>query len=330
MGRKPLQANHRLASRANARYIQTHMKRGFLGPLAALLLLAACKGDKAAANLDPHKPVTFDTSAIDVDDFEKSAKVQRRCLYMPFGEAAARLGSLELEAQSTIKLTSGTRESEQTDSYLVRQDAKDNLYVRLDTPGNQIEVSIVDRKTYIRQDKGQMRVADNHDFQAPSWSDIAWSSMAQALEPFRPSLRFSQGRQARVGEREAMRYDLSLGQSELEGKPKIDNLEPTTLAVTPPASWRERAKARELTGTLYIDKATGTPLKLSLNGRLTVDEKEGRTTEMRLAYEGTVKNVGKVMAVTAPKAIPEYRIATPPADPVSFFREHLPPLPPKD
>lgn len=309
------------------------MKRGFSGlsaACAALLLLSACKGDKTAANLDPHKPVTFDTSAIDVDDFEKSAKVQRRCLYMPFGEAAARLGSLELEAQSTIKLTSGTRDSEQADTYLVRQDAKDNLYVRLDTPGNQIEVSIVDRKTYIRQDKGQMRVADNHDFQAPGWSDIAWSSIPEALEPFRPNLRFSQGRQARVGDREAMRYDLGLTQSEPESKPKVDNLQPSTLAVAAPASWRERAKARELTGALYIDKATGTPLKLSLNGRLTVDEKEGRTTELSLAYEGTVKNVGKVAAIVAPKAIPEYRIATPPADPVSFFREHLPPLPPKD
>lgn len=307
------------------------MKRGLsAAALAALLLLSACKGDKTAANLDPHKPVTFDTSAIDVDDFEKSPKVQRRSLYMPFGEAAARLGSLELEAQSTIKLTSGTRDSEQADTYVVRQDAKENLYVRLDTPGNQIEVSIVDRKTYIRQDKGQMRVADNHDFQAPGWSDIAWSSIPQALEPFRPGLRFSQGRQARVGDREAMRYDLGLTQAEPDSKPKVDNLQPTTLAVAAPASWRERAKARELTGALYIDKATGTPLKLSLSGRLTVDEKDGRTTELSLAYEGTVKNVGKVAAIVAPKAIPEFRIATPPADPVSFFREHLPPLPPKD
>ncbi len=298
--------------------------------LAALFAISGCKGDTASSTIAPHKPVTFDTSPIDVDDFEKSAKVQRRCLYMPFGEAAARLGSLELEASSVIKLTAGSRDSEQADTYLVRQDPNDNLYVRLDTPGNQIEVSIVDRKTYIRQDKGQMRVADNHDFQAPGWSDIAWSSMAQALEPFRPALRFSQGRAARVGDREAVRFDLGLTQPDPDGKPKVDTLPPTTLAVTAPAGWRERAKPRELTGSLFIDKATGTPLKLSVSGRLAIDEKEGRVTEMALTYEGAVKNVGKVAKITAPKAIPEFRIATPPADPVSFFREHLDPLPPKD
>ncbi|HSI04267.1 MAG: hypothetical protein ACAI38_22645 [Myxococcota bacterium] len=298
--------------------------------MAGLLALSACKGDTGSAAIAPHKPVTFDTSPIDVDDFEKSAKVQRRCLYMGFGEAAARLGSLELEASSVIKLTSGTRDSEQADAYLVRQDADDNLYVRLDTPGNQIEVSIVDRKTYIRQDKGQMRVADNHDFQAPGWSDIAWSSLAQAMEPFRPSLRFSAGRAARVGDREAVRFDLSLTPSEPDNKPKVDSLPPTTLAVTAPAGWRERAKARELSGSLFIDKATGTPLKLSLSGRLAVEEKDGRVTEMTLTYEGAVKNAGKVAKITAPAAIPEFRIATPPADPVSFFREHLDPLPPKE
>ena len=297
---------------------------------AALLCLSACKSDSSSKAIAPHKPVVFDTSPIDVDDFEKSPKVQRRCLYMGFGEAAARLGSLELEASSVIKLASGTRDSEQADAYLVRQDADDNLYVRLDTPGNQIEVSIVDRKTYIRQDKGQMRVADNHDFQAPGWSDIAWSSLAQALEPFRPSLRFSQGRAARVGDREAVRFDLGFRPPEPESKPKVDSLPATTLAVTAPAGWRERAKARELSGSLYIDKTTGTPLKLSLNGRLAIDEKDGRVTEMGLTYEGTVKNVGRVAKITAPKAIPEFRIATPPADPVSFFREHLDPLPPKD
>jgi putative transposon-encoded protein len=309
------------------------MNRGILAAgwaLAGLLALSACKGDSGSAAVAPHKPVTFDTSPIDVDDFEKSPKVQRRCLYMPFGEAAARLGSLELEASSVIKLTAGTLDSEQADAYLVRQDPDENLYVRLDTPGNQIEVSIVDRKTYIRQDKGQMRVADNHDFQAPGWSDIAWSSLAQALEPFRPSLRFSQGRAGRVGDREAVRYDLGLAQAEPESKPKVDSLPPTSLAVTAPSGWRERAKPRELAGSLFIDKATGTPLKLSLNGRIAVDEKDGRVTEMRLTYEGTVKNVGKVAKISAPKAIPEFRIATPPADPVSFFREHLPPLPPKE
>ena len=62
--------------------------------LAGLLAISGCKGDAGSASIAPHKPVTFDTAPIAIDDFEKSAKTQRRCLYMPFGEAAARLGSL--------------------------------------------------------------------------------------------------------------------------------------------------------------------------------------------------------------------------------------------
>lgn len=308
------------------------MIRGFSASFCVLAVavgLAACKGDHGGANLAPHKPVSFDTSAIDTDDFASSAEVQRRVLYMPFGEAAARLASLELEATSTVKLSSGSRESEQSDTYVVRQDSRENLYVRLDTPLNQIEVTTVAGKLYIRQDHGQMRVADNHDFQAPGWSDIAWSSLAEALEPFRPGLRFSQPRAAKVGDRDAVRFDLSLATGASEADSDLRRMPATSLAVAPPSGWRERAQAKQLTGALFVDKATGTPLKLSLSGNLSIDEKDGRTTEMALTYEGAVKNVGKVAAITAPKAINEFRIATPPQDPVSFFRENLEPLQPK-
>ena len=239
-----------------------------LGVACVLIALTACKSDKGPKSSAPHKPTSFDVAPIAIDDFADSPKTQRRVLYMPFGEAAERLGSLELDATSTIHLVLGNRDQEQVDTYKVRRDASENAYVLLDTPSNEVEVAIVDRKVYIRQDKGHMRVADNHDFQAPSWPDIAWSSIPEALEPFRPRLKFTQGRSASTGGRDAVRYDISLSAVESIAA-KIDQMPTTTLPVEPPASWRERAKAKELTGALWLDKQTGTPLKLSVNGRLT-------------------------------------------------------------
>lgn len=286
----------------------------------AFIALAGCKGERNKAELARHNPNSYDTTAISLDGFADNAKLQRRVLYMPFGEAAARLGSLELNATVNTVWTSGTRENTQDDTYMVRQDANDNIAALLDTGLNQIELYIVSRDLYIRQDRGHMRKIDIHDFQAPSWPDIAWSSMAEALEPFRPALRFGDGRESSVGGRTAMRYDLALQPREPQDSVKVEGMPTTSLAVAPPAGWREHATPRELTGSLYVDKATGVPLKLTLTGRVTVDEK----TSLQLKYDGEVKNVGTAASVTAPRAIPEYRIATPPADPVSFFREHLP------
>ena len=300
-----------------------------VGALCLATVLVACKGDKTPKSIAPHKPTSFDTTPIAIEDFSESAKTQRRVLYMPFGEAAERLGSLELEATSTIHVTSGQRDQEQTDTYKVRRDASENVYVLLGTPVSEIEVAVVDRKVFIRQDKGHMRIADNHDFQAPSWPDIAWSSIPEALEPFRPRLKFTRGTAATTGGRDAIRYDVSLSATDNGGR-TIEQMPTTSLPVGSPASWRERAQAKELTGSLWIDKATATPLKLTLSGRLTVGEKDGRVTDVELKYDGEVKNVGRVAAVSAPKAIPELRIATPPSDPVSFFRDHLAPLAPNE
>ncbi|MBC7794886.1 MAG: hypothetical protein H7Z43_14370, partial [Clostridia bacterium] len=205
-----------------------------------------------------------------------------------------------------------------------------NVAALLDTGLNQIELYVVNRELYIRQDHGHMRHVDVHDFQAPSWPDIAWSSLAEALEPFRPELSFRDGRESSVGGRTAMRFDLALKPRDPQDNVEVDAMPTTTLAVAPPAGWREHATPRELTGSLFVDKETGVPLKLSLNGRVSVDD-NGRETTLTLKYEGELKNVGRVPAVAAPQSIKEYRIATPPADPVSFFREHLPlPTPEED
>lgn len=290
--------------------------------LIALGALVACKSERNGANLQPHRPNSFDTTAISLSDFSDSAKVQRRVLYMPFGEAAARLGSLELSATVNTTWTSGSRETTQDDIYSVRQDANENIAALLDTGLNQIELYVVNRELFIRQDKGHMRKVDIHDFQAPSWPDIAWSSIAEALEPFRPALRFGDGRDSSVGGRSAVRFDLALQPRDPQNDVKVEGMPSTSLAVAPPAGWREKATPRELTGSLFVDKETGVPLKLSLTGRVTVND--DRSTQLQIKYEGEVKNVGRVAGVQAPKSIAEYRIATPPADPVSFFREHLP------
>lgn len=297
--------------------------------LATCVVAVGCKSDRAATSSTTHRPNRYDTTPIALGDFADTPKVQRRVLYMPFGEAAARLGSLELNAKVTTTWTAGSREHTQDDIYMVREDANENVAALLDTGLNQIELYTVNRELYIRQDHGHMRHVDIHDFQAPSWPDIAWSSIAEALEPFRPALRFGDGRDASVAGRSAYRYDLALAPRDVQDNVKVDGMPTTQLAVAPPAGWREHATPRELTGSLYVDKETGVPLKLSLSGRVSIDD-DGRSAQLQLKYDGEVKDVGRVATVPVPESIPEYRIATPPADPVSFFREHLPLPTPED
>jgi hypothetical protein len=292
--------------------------------LLVLAALTACKG-KGDATIARHKPVSFDTQKLDIDDFAEDAGVQRRVLYMPFGEAAARLGSLRYEAKSSFTFTRGTQDYDQADAYLAEQDSQENTHVLLDTPVSQIEVYVVDHETYVRQDKGQLRKSDRREMQAPTWTDIAWSSLPQALEVFRPRLRFTNQRQDTVAGRECDRYDLALGPSEPQDKVKIEALPTTQLPVTPPASWREMATALGVSGSVWIDRETGVPMKLTLTGKLEVPDREVRPTQLSITYEGAVAKVGEVGSIKAPKSRPEFRVSPPQPDPLAFFREHLPP-----
>src|SRR5690606_11742961 len=144
-----------------------------------------------------------------------------------------------------------------------------------------------------------------------------WASLHQSLDLFAPRLRFVDPQPESVGGRQAVRYTLQLA-AEAEPGP-LPEVSPGNLPVPPPARWRELAKPLGVSGALWLDAATGAALKLKVEGRFEINDREVRPTQLQLRHEATVANVGKVAAIKAPASIAELKRAAPEVDPISFF-----------
>lgn len=289
--------------------------------------LGGCSRDDRGAAIPRHRPQSFDTSALDLTDFAESTKLQHRVLYMPFGEVAARLGSVRFEGSSSFTFSRGSERYEQQDTYDVAQDAGGNFSVRLSTPHGSVEFYLVGEEAFVRLDRGHVRANDRPELGSEAWTEIAWSSMAQALEPFRPRLALTDAAQETIGGREAIRYRLALAGADVSAPQRLESVPDTPLPQRPAPAWRQSAKPLELEGTLALDRDTGVVLRLKVAGRLEIPDPKGRPTELVLRYQGGLADVGKVTEIRAPKSRPEYRVQPRVRDALSFFRRHLDPPP---
>lgn len=292
--------------------------------------LAACSGqDEQDQQQQPGRSV-YDTSAIDVTGFPGNDAVRGRVLRMPFGEAAARLGSLRFEAKSHFIFSRGGEDYEQHDVYRLAEDSRGNFHVDLDTPGGRLEVYMIGDAIYIRQDRGRLRSKHQHSVETERWTETAWSSHQQTLELFGARLHIIDPRPENVAGRQATRFRLVLAPE----APPVDGtagavtrsapLPQTSLPVAPPARWREQAKALDLKGHLSLDAATGVILATKIEGRLEIADRDVRPTELTIRYESLISEIGKVAQVKAPKrAVPEFQRSKPKGDVLGFFRDQL-------
>jgi hypothetical protein len=155
-------------------------------PLVFPLLCVGCNpGSGGRPEFKPGR-VVYDTKAIALDNFSTDSATQRRVLMMPFGEAAARLGSLQFDAQSYFEFSRGSDTYDQRDTYRVLSDFDSNFHVRLETPVGQVEFYLVGEDVYVRQDVGELRHKQRRDVETEAWCEMAWSSINQTLDLFRP------------------------------------------------------------------------------------------------------------------------------------------------
>ncbi len=258
---------------------------------------------------------------IDLAAFPQDPAVAARVLRMPFDEAAQRLGSLSFEARSFFAFNRGGEEREQTHLGKVTQDSTGNFHVLADTGPSQVELYLIGESVYIRQDKGHLRRKARREANVEAWREVVWSSMQQSLGLFAPQLRFIDPRPDSAAGRQAVRYRIALapeGESGLQLPPAAEDL-----PVAPTSRWRELARPLAATGSLWVDSATGTMLKLKLEGRLEVADRDVRPTQVSIRYDGAVSKPGAVAEVTAPESVAEYERTPPPADPLSFFKAEL-------
>lgn len=292
--------------------------------LLTVLLAPACSDPKPAASKTAG-PV-YDNAPIDASAFGTDATAAARTLFMPFGAAAQRLGSVAFESRTYFVFGRGGDEYEQNNTAKVRQDSQGNFHVLLDTGTSQVELYLKGEDVFVREDQGNLRQKARRDVRTDSWTDIAWSSIHQSLTLFAPQLRFGKAERETAVGRPALRYALQLvpeGEGIALDPQLAGGLAP--LPVPPPARWREIKKPLSVTGNIWIDEATGVVLKVKLEGRLEIPDRDVRPTQLLVRYEGAVKDIGKVGVINVPKSVPEYVRTPPPVDPISFFRSELPP-----
>ena len=288
----------------------------------ALVATLGCR-DKRPATDERGTQASHDTSPIDASAFHVDSNVTRHVLYMPFGEAAARLGSLKFEARSHFVFSRGGEEYEQNDIYTATQDSLGNFHVVLDTPHSQIELYLVGETVYVRHDKGHLRHKPRRDVEAEAWCELAFSSVRQALEVFQPHLQFLDPRPDKTTKRQTVRYTLALSDEAKAPTEPAAPLPKTALPVPPPARWRELARPLDLQGSIWLDVASGVMTRVALEGRLEIADRQVRPTQVSLRFDAAITDAAKVPAVKPPESIAEFRRKSRPRDMLGFFEEHL-------
>lgn len=290
----------------------------------SVTLLEGCTGGSKATEPTRGR-ASYDTSPIDVEALADDRTERLRVLTMSAGEAAARLGSMHFEGRSYFSFSRGGEELSQVDRYVAHIDGSGNFAVSVDSGDTSIETRLVGETVYVRQNKGHMRKKPRRDAAAlDSWAQLAWTSQAQALEPFFARLVLEKGPAEMVDGRPARRYSLALAPA-AELPRQVERLPSSPLPVAPPSRWRETARAMGLEGSLWVDSDTGVILKSRLEGKLEIPDRDVRPTQLTLRYDGEVTQAGEAPAVEAPKnARVEYSRTPRPVDALSFFRHELP------
>ncbi len=259
---------------------------------------------------------------LQVEVFHTHEDVQHRILNLTFQEARSRLNSLLFEAESSMTFRRGQAKWEQTDHYEAAADALGQQRIVLDTPEHKVEAHLMGNKLYIAQNHGKIREKDARGLELNDWGELAYSSLSQALSPFRPHLSFSAPTQTEVGNRPALRFKLEM--AEPSQKPALENLAAQGRPVRIPALWRELSRPTDVQGHIIIDRDTGVILRSQITGKLEISDREVHPTQLVIQYQSGVTQIGNTEPLPKPTRVsPEPRRKAPSSKPLHFFREQL-------
>ena len=280
----------------------------------------ACQSD-SRAEVVQKVPETY-AEHLQVEEFHSNEDVQNRILNLTFQETRARLTSLLFEAESTMTFRRGEDKWEQKDNYEAACDALGQQRIILNTPEHQVEAYLFGGTLYIGQDKGKLREKDARGLELSDWGELAYSSLAQALAPFRPKLGFSQPSPVEVGNRAAFRFNLEIKEPQ-QGE-AVTLLPTHGRPVRIPALWRELSQATDIDGYITIDRDTGVILRSKITGKLEISDREVHPTQLVVQYQSGITEIGNSEPLTKPeRTSPEVRRSAPVSKPLHFFRKQL-------
>lgn len=289
----------------------------------AILLLAsvvACRSELQAEGA-PHGSQAH-SEFLDVHTFHTNDTVQNRILNLSFQEAGARLNSLVFEAQSTMTFRRAEEILEQEDRFEARQDALGNQRVTLSTPEHSITIQRHGSTLYVTQDKGKTREKPARGLELHQWGEMAFSSLAHALAPFRPHLVFLDPSTLKLDGRDCLRFNLELNTEPVE-KP-LAIIPSNSRPVRVPSLWRELSRPTDIQGHLVIDQETGVILRSEITGKLEISDRDVHPTQLVLHYQSGLTRVGHSDPLEKPRrSSPEIRRDAPISKPLHFFRKQL-------
>lgn len=298
----------RVTGGAAARAVAPRRWRRAGAALALLAALAACRGagedneggdghpygygdgyGGLVASADPDQPVDVDSAATDPAALLRAVRV-------PHHRVADALGAHVFRATSSADVTvTGGGEP----------DAHEKLDVtaRIEYAGPQRfhalvensadygrEIVFADGQLYLRPRYGAFhRRPPNDEHEPASIRDDVYAELAGHLELLAPGLSVRDGGAADVNGRPARRIELARAETPRE-------LPASSL---PQRAWRSSVEVESLSGEIFLDQATGAPLRARLEG-VARARRDQRAMRMHVAVEHAIEGVGKEVAIAAP------------------------------
>lgn len=243
------------------------------GP-AALLLLAAlptCTKDEANqrakariwGNEDPPtEAVRRSKEPIDAEALGADQERTQRVIGMRFEEVVARIGFVELRNKASIVAGKGTRKLTVVEESLIEQGLHGSFHVlQKDAEGNPTREAYYDNRVlYLRNGTGQMRIQGIVKDQHIEIREEAWQPFRTFAGYFGERLGLEKRGPVEAFSRPAVEYKIVLDKG-----PEL---------IKDPTGDDAPKKPRALKGTLIVDKETGVPLKVTLQGELDVPAKK--------------------------------------------------------
>lgn len=257
---------------------------------AAALGCAACSGsgesaaDQANRRLWGRDSITAAAEqrakeAIDPYVLDTDPVLRQRVLSMDFEELVQRLGHLEYKGVARFDLSAGEQKLGVVEDTTIQHGLHGSFRVlQLDGDGQLTRETIYNNGVfYVRNGGGEMRVQGIIKDQHLTIRDEAWQPLRVYTRYFGERLALTKVGSATTDGRNAARYKLGLGPgAELITVPDIEGAK----------------KPLELSGELFLDEATGAPIKCKLEGLLEIPADKGKALgRLRVSLDFVVKTV---------------------------------------
>ena len=237
--------------------------------LTALIALPACGGCEADDGMDQERQrlwgrdkVTAEIEAkaaekIDAQALDARPDVKNRVLGMGFRELVARLGFVEYRGKATFDLGRNKNQLAVVEDSLIEHGLHGSYRVlQKDGDGSVLRETVFTNGVYyVRNGPGKLRVQGVRQNEHTISTEQAFEPLATFTRYYGPRLGLAKAGTGTVEGRNAVRYDFVL----LEGSDLVEA-----------PGMKGKKKPVSLKGEVYVDEATGAPLKASLKGQLDI------------------------------------------------------------